>query len=117
MRLQYRARWTEGFSLAMALFLLSSHLSAPADDTNPREIFAQGFYLLQNGQPSKAVDKFEQGLKVDPNNAEAHYYLGEAYRAMSRHELAREHYERSLSIDANSEVADSARKRLTEMRL
>jgi len=117
MKFQYGVRPIDVFSLAMALFLLSTHFSTSADDTNPREILAQGFYLLQNGQPSKAVDKFEQGLKIDPNNAEAHYYLGEAYRAMSRDDLAKEHYETSLSIDAHSEVADNARKRLADMHL
>ena len=117
MKFQYGVRPIDLFSLAMALFLLGTHLSTSADDANPRAIFAQGFYLLQNGQPSKAADKFQQGLKIDPNNAEAHYYLGEAYRAMSRDDLAKQHYESSLSIDAHSEVADNARKRLADMHL
>ena len=117
MKLQYGARSIEVVSFAMALFLVSTHLGASADETIPREIFAQGFYLLQHGQASKAVDKFEQGLKVDPNNAEAHYYLGEAYQALSRDDLAKEHYESSLLIDAHSEVADYARKRLADMHL
>ena len=70
-----------------------------------------------NGQPSKAAEKFDQGLKMDPYNAQAHYYLGEAYLAMSRGDMAKEHYERSLFIDAHSDVADAARKRLADMRL
>ena len=113
---KYHARCVAVFSLVTALLLVSIPLGAPADDTDPRALFAQGYYLLQNGQPSKAVEKFEQGLKIDPNNAQAHYYLGEAYLAMSRGDMAKEHYERSLLIDAHSDVADDARKRLADMR-
>jgi tetratricopeptide (TPR) repeat protein len=114
---KYQARWVDVFSFVTALLLISIPLGAPADDPNPRALFAQGFYLLQNAQPSKAVEKFEEGLKIDPNNAQAHYYLGEAYRAMSRPNMAKEHYERSLFIDAHSDVADDARKRLADLRL
>jgi len=114
---KHQAPWATLFFLVTALLLVDISLSVSADDVNPRVLFAQGFYLLQNEQPLKAVEKFEQGLVLDPDNAQAHYYLGEAYLATSRSDMARQHYERSLAIDAHSDVADDARKRLADLRL
>jgi len=56
---KHQVRWVDVYSFAITLLLATISLSASADDVNPRVLFAQGFYLLQNEQPLKAVEKFE----------------------------------------------------------
>lgn len=78
------------------------------------ELFFQGYELLEQGKASEAAAKFEEGLKTEPNNATARYYLGEAYVSVGQNK-AREQMRKSLDLDANSQVAGPARKRLHEL--
>jgi formylglycine-generating enzyme required for sulfatase activity len=79
------------------------------------QLFFEGFELLKDGKATEAIAKFEQGLKAEPNNAMARYYLGEAYFAAGQKDKAREQLRKSLDLDANSQIAGEARKRLAEL--
>jgi tetratricopeptide (TPR) repeat protein len=46
----------------------------------------------------------------------AHFYLGEAYLALKRHDDARRNYEISLNLDGNSKVAKLAKERLASLK-
>jgi tetratricopeptide (TPR) repeat protein len=41
--------------------------------------FAQGHLALRDSQPKQAILDFEQGLKLDPKNADAYFGLGTAH--------------------------------------
>jgi tetratricopeptide (TPR) repeat protein len=43
-----------------------------------------GRALLAKDQPEKAVPLFEESVKLQPNNAQTHYYLEQAYRRAGR---------------------------------
>jgi len=77
--------------------------------------FSSAFELLKAGKPKEAAAKFEAGLKADPKNALAHYYLGEAYSALNRNVDARKQYQASLDSDPASSVATNAKEKLAQL--
>ncbi|MGO8973829.1 MAG: TonB family protein [Steroidobacteraceae bacterium] len=87
--------------------------SSPAEPSQTS--FADGYDLLQSGKAAEAAAKFETGLKADPDNVLAHYYLGEAYAALQRNADARDQFRKSLKLDPSSSVAAQARERLAKL--
>jgi len=85
-------------------------------DQQSDDLFASGYELLRSGKSHPAAAKFEAGLKLDPNNALAHFYLGESYLALGRNAEAKKQYQKSLQLDPKSEVADDIKGRLAEAR-
>jgi tetratricopeptide (TPR) repeat protein len=59
-----------------------------------------------------AAAKFQAGLKLDPTNAMAFFYLGEAYRAQGRTGDAASAYQHSLKLNASSPIAARAQSQL-----
>lgn len=43
-----------------------------------------GYFAIQSGQFEKAVERFEEVLFIDPNNAEAYIYLTDAYLSQDK---------------------------------
>src|ERR1700758_5153469 len=98
-----------GLSFALCLAMVI----ARAD--TPQTLFADGFELLKTGKAKEAAAKFEAGLKSDPRNALAHYYLGEAYFRLQRNAEAIDQFQRSLGLDPASSVAKNAQAHLSQL--
>lgn len=97
-------------------FLLAAVLAGRAvGQDSALDLFEDGFELLERNDVKRAIENFEKGLKLKPQNALAHFYLAEALRASGRMEDSYEHYERSLTIDSKSTVAEQARTQLKKM--
>jgi tetratricopeptide (TPR) repeat protein len=77
--------------------------------------FSEGFELLKAGRHSEAVLRFESGLKLEPKNATAWFYLGEARLRMGADIAAANAYKKSLELDANGQVSEAARARVAEL--
>lgn len=101
--------------LGLIAFMLIKPPDGIADDKQAQPLFFQAFELLKTSNYAAAAEKFEQGLEHDPQNAQAHFYLGEAYRFLNKADKAHEHYEQSLEINDNTDVAGEARQRLAEL--
>lgn len=87
--------------------LLTIFLSVPQavqakGASHARELFRQAFDLYQAGEFDDAVSLFAEGLKDDPQNAMAHFYLGETYSKLQKFKLAREHYAKSAELAPKS---------------
>ena len=54
---------------------------------------------------TEAVQAFERALKLNPNDARAHYYLGQHALAEGRYDVARGHYNAALSTMAPDDVS------------
>ncbi len=91
------------------------HGSASLAQADAQALFLEGYELLTGGRMKEAVPKFEAGLKVEPDNALARFYLGETLFALGRRNEARAQLARSLELDPNSKVASVARKLLDEL--
>ena len=99
---------------ALHILLLLAFVSGAAAQ-NVKQLFFDGYELLKEGKAKEAIVKFEQGLETEPNNALARFYLGEAYFTAGQKDKASEQLRKSLELDANSQVAEQARKRLGEL--
>ncbi len=74
--------------------------------------FAKGYDLLKDGDPDSAVAEFKAGLKIQPNNAMAWFYLGQARFRLGSTELAKAAFEKSLVLDPNGKLSDRAAQEL-----
>jgi formylglycine-generating enzyme required for sulfatase activity len=72
--------------------------------------FAAGYDFLRQQQYQEARTAYEAGLQQNPANALAHFYLGEACRGLRTWTCAETHYETSLELDAQSQVAGLAKQ-------
>ncbi|MDB4083316.1 tetratricopeptide repeat protein, partial [Vicingaceae bacterium] len=54
------------------------------DSKNVDAMTNLGYFAIQSGQFEKAVERFEEVLFIDPNNAEAYIYLTDAYLSQDK---------------------------------
>jgi tetratricopeptide (TPR) repeat protein len=80
-----------------------------------RSLFEQAFAQLQAGNLQDARIVFERGLKIDPANVIANFYLAETLLRMGDKAGARRFYERVIAIDANSAEAVKAQTALKDL--
>ena len=55
--------------------------------------------------------EFQQAIRLDPSDPDAHYQLGRAYRAMGRDEEAREKLQEAQRLYAERKALDEMRTR------
>jgi hypothetical protein len=88
-----------------ALLMLSASALAQAS-----AIFAKAYDLLRSGDIETSIAMFKRGLEIEPNNAPAHYYLGQALLKQSppNEEEALQHFTQSSRLGPNTtEGADA----------
>jgi eukaryotic-like serine/threonine-protein kinase len=59
-----------------------------------------GFVYLRQNKLGDAQNKLEAALKVEPDNASAHYYLGSVFFQRGQSKRAKEAFEKAISLDA-----------------
>jgi tetratricopeptide (TPR) repeat protein len=62
-----------------------------------------------------AMSDFEAATKADPNNAAAHYYLGEALLANEKRSRAFDEFTSAAKLGANTPIGKAATERLTKL--
>ncbi len=103
------------------LFGLSSTALCAQD---VRDVMNQGVAAFKGGRYGQAVEFFRQAAALDPNNVNAHLYLGTAYQSVwvpgatspENEAIARsaeDEFERVLELDANNTVAIASMASLT----
>lgn len=85
---------------------------SPEQRDRVRMVFSEAFRLFQQGDFSAAALRFDDGLKVDPANAAAHFYLAETYTRLEKPDLARRHYRLVIDFAPESKESSEARARL-----
>ncbi len=100
------------FCLFMCALAVVTPVAAHAAAAQGEQEFAKGWELLNLKQYKEARAELEAGIKKNPSNALAHFYLAEACRGLKDRPCEEEHYETSLDLDAKSSVADLAKPRL-----
>jgi formylglycine-generating enzyme required for sulfatase activity len=97
--------------LALGALLLFSPVAASAADTGEAD-FAKGWDLLKLKKYKEARTALETGMKKNPANALAQFYLADACRGLKDWACAEEHYETALDLDPKLSTADLAKARL-----
>lgn len=90
-------------------------VTADTPQTQARQIFFEAFEMLRAGIYAEAAAKFEKGLALDPTNAVAQFYLGEAHFVLYDMGKAKAAYQAALSADPDAPEAAYARKRLAAL--
>lgn len=62
-----------------------------------------GYFSLQSNQPQKALKRFEKCLKIQPQNAEVLWCLGETYKMLNKKEDAIKYYQAALKYSRTEE--------------
>ena len=83
--------------------------SAPA-------VFNQGVILWNAGKIPEAQTQFEQAVKLDPNLAEAHYWLGMALVNAGKSADAKTHFEEYLKLAPTGQYAETAKNILASIK-
>ncbi|MGA1624483.1 MAG: tetratricopeptide repeat protein, partial [Prochlorothrix sp.] len=89
------AKFASSSLLLAGLLLFSSSLPRLSQDFNRKALKAS-----EQGNLALAEQKFKQAIALDPDNAEAHYNLGELYERLQKRSLAEEQYQ----IAAQSQI-------------
>ncbi|HEX9163896.1 MAG TPA: tetratricopeptide repeat protein, partial [Thermoanaerobaculia bacterium] len=64
---------------ALLTFVATMAITASLTAATPDQLFAAGRAALAENDTAKAVELFEQAIKAKPNDAQYHYWLGQAY--------------------------------------
>ena len=100
------------FLFALIVSLAGGITANVAAQNDPSDYFREGYELLQRKEVQRAIERFEQGLKSEPNNALAHFYLAEAYLQLRQNDKAKIHYKKSLQLDPNGDMSSKTKDRL-----
>ncbi len=82
------------------------------DRSQARVYLDQGKQLYHDDADEKAVEAFQQALKLDPDLAEAHFRLGLAFDAVGKEQEAEDAYKKAIEkykkyLEANSKDAEA----------
>jgi tetratricopeptide (TPR) repeat protein len=82
------------------------------DRSRARVYLDQGKELYRTDQDEKAVEAFQQAIKLDPDLPEAHFRLGLALTAIGKEQEAEDAYKKSIEkhkkyLEANSKDAEA----------
>ncbi|MBA3994947.1 MAG: hypothetical protein C0469_15620, partial [Cyanobacteria bacterium DS2.3.42] len=86
-----------------------------AKEAELQRLLAEGVGLWRNRQTSLATEKFEQVIRLDPNNAEAHFSMGIIYEAAGNYTEAYSSYKKASASrpdnkDYKNAIADVEKK-------
>ena len=70
-----------------------------------KNIFSEAKSAVNSGRYQSAIQLLQQVIDQDPNNADAHNYLGFSYRKIGKLDLAAESYNQVFSVDPNHKGA------------
>lgn len=76
------------------------------------EAYRAGLRALHAGDLDAMLQYMQQAAGVEPQAADAHYYIGEAYRMMEELDQAREAYETAIEVNAGFAPAYLGRARV-----
>lgn len=89
-----------------------SDRTAEGNRAQARALLEEGKELYRTDQDEKAVEVFQEAIKLDSESAEAHFRLGLAYDAVGQEQEAKDAYKKAIErykkyLEENSEDAES----------
>ncbi len=89
-----------GLCLAVAHLLVATAPS-PSLAADPTRAFERGHAAFERGDYEEAERAFQEVLRVRPDDASAHLFLGLTEHELGRNDEAVSHYERAAALDAS----------------
>jgi len=87
----------------------SVHADAAAQESLVEFHLRKGLSLYSGGRPSTAIGPLRRAVEIAPENPEAHYLLGLAYKAVGKDPDAHEQWRKAVVVAAHTETASWAR--------
>jgi Flp pilus assembly protein TadD len=82
------------------------------DPNNELAVYNMGMLAINSGQLNKAIERFEKLKILDPENPEAHFYLGYCFFELGNKESAKAHFKKVLELGISGELVDSSEEYL-----
>jgi len=83
--------------------IMSLRQIAEEHPNNPKAQFYLGLFSIQSGQYEKAVERFRRVVELDPANAEAYRFLGDAHQSLGDTLETRAAYRAYLEVATDDE--------------
>ncbi|MBD3238899.1 MAG: tetratricopeptide repeat protein [Candidatus Moranbacteria bacterium] len=80
----------------------------------PRVIFRLGLLYYKNNQINEAKQEFEQAIKIDPDYANARYFLGLILDQLGNKEMAKEHFIKIKELNHENKDIDKILQNLNQ---
>ena len=93
--------------LLLLCSLVACGPGAPTPSQDFSSLIQEARAALDAGKADEAVSKLQRALKLDPNSAEAHFLLGNAYARKEQFPQAEEQYLQALKLDEKNTDAQS----------
>ena len=91
--------------------------SAPKAPYNPvQEYLNKGTEFLENGQLNKAVEMFEEAIRLSPESSDGYFGLGMVYEKRQEWKKAIDAYQKAVTINPNDSLAKETLKFLKKQR-
>lgn len=74
-----------------------------------------GYTLYLDRLFNEAIDNFTKAIEIQANYPEAHYNLALAYKAARKYDLAKQHWQKVMSLVPGTPMADKSREFLNRM--
>jgi tetratricopeptide (TPR) repeat protein len=95
--------------------LLSAQKAVELAPDSAEALDTLGFAQYLNGRYDEAEDSLGQAIGLDSNLASAHFHIGLVYLDTGRSEVARQHLENAVGLDAGGPIAEKALKALARI--
>ncbi len=82
---------------------------------NPNQINRMGYAMINAKDYDRAIKYLSMNVKSEPENANWHDSLGEAYRAKGENKTAIKHFKKSLALNPPANVKANSEKNLKEL--
>jgi predicted Zn-dependent protease len=82
------------------------------DPNNELAVYNMGMLAINSGQLNKAIERFEKLKILDPENPEAHFYLGYCFFELGKKESAKVYFQKVLELGISGELVDSSKEYL-----
>jgi CubicO group peptidase (beta-lactamase class C family) len=94
---------TAGIAKTKDVYFSEKNKSSSKYSFNAKDLDVLGRFLLDKKHYQEAIDVFLFNIELDPATAGWYDSAGDGYKAMGKHDLALESYQKALKIDPNRE--------------
>ena len=97
-----KQHWLIIIVLLLAMGYSYTHQIVRSEEASPEELVSLGNDLLIKGQTDNAIYKYQEAIKIQPKNIDAHIGIGNAYSIQGRYEEAMVEYKKALKSNPRS---------------
>jgi len=98
--------YVAGSNPMQGIMMLQEVLSTDSD--NEVAIYNLGMLSITSGQYEKAIERFETLEKLDPNNPEAHFYLGYCLYELGKTEESKPYFQKVLNLGISGDLVKAS---------